>query len=1010
MKIYIFTLFILSFTTAFAQTDLEVNILNPYDGKPIADVEVLIENPQIGYTNSLTTNNFGKVIFRGLSLNGAYRIYTNENSEFLSSEAKDIQLKANAHRSITLVLPPQKEQTLDEVVITSTPATTINTVNAEVASEMSIKKVQELPVEGRDITRMLYRLPNVSQATGFFPEAPNVSINGANGLFNNYMIDGMDNNERFLGGQKFAIPIGFVKNVTVLTNNYSVEFGNTGNGVINITSKSVSNDFEGEVFFVTRPGEVIDAETPYTLRDLSGNEVKQGFQRYQAGFGLGGAITKDKTFYYLNYEHTTDLKDNILSSPVLGINEEVRGENTFDYLSAKLDHHWSKSFKSSLRANLGLVTLDRQAGGLSGGVTFPSAANGQDRNSILIANQNVLVGDNFVFESNVQYSRFRWNYADPLNPDSPDVTVLDPTGSTIAVLGNPGYIFDSHENTFQFQEKLNVYKGKHTFKFGAELISANHLLYGGGNPNGSYTVQLTQSELDAISSQNLGASLDVNDIPSTATVISYGVELRPASYGTRQNIFSFYAEDQFAASPKLNLTLGLRYDYDNLSKGGSATGDYNNLAPRFSFNYQLSSRSSIRGGYGLFYDKILYSVYSDALQQNNTGDDFKAEIQYFIDQGILPEDTDIERVTFDGNLTVGESNNAGLPFGYLEGPSAETYASQRNLFSNERRILNPNGYDNPYTHQFSLGYQYQIDEHKLFYVDVVYNKSKNLFRTRNLNAPSAWDAVAAGNTARWSSTADSTRTLPIYGNYAIIDGEQRSGVAKSVVITETEGTSEYIAASFNLQKERGDDNFAYRIIYTLSRLENDTEDINFRAMDANNFEAEWGPSINDRTHIINTIFNYYPFKNFTATVAMLLQSGQPINRVPDGSLYYIVDSNGNLIGGTTNDLNGDGSAFGDAYVGNSDRYPGESRNSDRLPWSNTFDLGIQYQIPLGVQNSKLELRADVFNLFNTVNLSGYSNNATQSNQIQTGSTASGVIVRKNAAPPRQIQFSARYLF
>jgi hypothetical protein len=81
----------------------------------------------------------------------------------------------------------------------------------EVSFELKAAEIQEIPVEGRDITRVLFRLPNVSQATGFFPESPNVSINGASSLYTSYLIDGLDNNERFLGGQNFAIPSGFVK-------------------------------------------------------------------------------------------------------------------------------------------------------------------------------------------------------------------------------------------------------------------------------------------------------------------------------------------------------------------------------------------------------------------------------------------------------------------------------------------------------------------------------------------------------------------------------------------------------------------------------------------------------------------------------------------------------------------------------------------------------------------------------------------------------------------------------
>ena len=1002
--------------SAFAQTDLTVTVLDLLRQKPLSGKTVYLENPAIGLSLSAQTNTQGQLQFRALPANGIYRVFTRPGDDFAEAVSENIELRANARRSVMLLLPTATTQNLAEVTVRGTGTSRINTINAEVSSEIDVQKVQELPVEGRDITRVLYRLPNVSQATGFYPEAPNVSINGANGLFNNYLIDGQDNNERFLGGQKFAMPIGFVRNISVLTNNYSVEFGNTGNGIINLTTRSGSNKLTGEAFFLTRPGSVIDSPSDYTQRDLSGNQVKDGFQRYQAGFGIGGALVPNKTFFYLNAEHTTDIKDNLLSAPALGVNQTVRGTNRFTYLSGKIDQFWSQKFHSSLRANVGMVAIGRQAGGLAGGNAFPSAANAQDRNSVLIANKNSYSTDRFTSETNIQFARFRWNYADPQNPSSPSVSVLDPQGVGIAYLGHPGYVFDAIENTVQVQQKLTLYRGNHTVRAGVELISANHKLFGGGNPNGSYTVQLSAGQLSALQARNIGTALSPTDIPADARVLGYSVELRPNSFGKTQNIVTGYVEDQWSASDKLNLTLGLRYDYDNLSAGGKATGDFNNIAPRISANYKLSGRSTIRGGIGLFYDKILYAIYSDALQQNSTSADFKKQLQYFVDQGILPKSTDLNRVTFDGNLGVGGTSNAGVPVRYLQGPAASSFADQRNLFSGERRILNPNGYQNPYTLQVSAGYQYQVNTNTLFYVDAVYNRSYNLFRTRNLNAPAAWDynRSAQQGIARASATADSTRPLPIYGNYAIIGGQRATGVAQSVVMTETAGESEYYALTMNLQHDRGAGNYSYRLIYTLSSLQNDTEDINFRAMDANNFGAEWGPSINDRRHIINGIFNYYVGSGFTATVAALIQSGQPINRIPDGSKYFLVNSRGlPVLGATgnrifTNDLNGDGSAFGDAYVGNSDRQPGESRNSDRLPWSKTIDASVQYQIKVSGSN-RVEVRADVFNLLNTVNLSGYSNNATQSNQIQVGPPSAGVMQR-NAAPPRQFQFGVRYFF
>lgn len=1019
--LYALLAFFCACTSIFAQTDLDVTVLQLTRQTPVAGTTVYLENPAIGLSTSAVTNAQGKIQFKALPLNGSYRVFTRAEGDYQEATSDNIILRANAKRSVTLLLPTQTEKTLNEVVVRGTSTSRINTVNAEVSSEIEIQKIQELPVEGRDITRVLYRLPNVSQATGFFPEAPNVSINGANGLFNNYLIDGQDNNERFLGGQRFAMPVGFVRNLSVLTNNYTVEFGNTGNGIINLTTRSGSNELTGEVFVLSRPGKLTDAPSAYAQRDLSGNQVKDGFQRYQAGFGLGGALVKNKTFYYLNYEHTTDIKDNLLTAPALGVNETVRGTNQFDYISGKLDQFWNSKFHSSLRANVGIIALDRQAGGLTGGNAFPSAANAQDRNSITIANKNIYSTSRFTSETNLQYARFRWNYARALFPNNPSVTVLDPQGVSIAYLGHPGYLFDELENTVQVQQKFTFYRGNHTIRAGAELISGNHKLFGGGNPNGSYTVQLSQGQLNELRSRNLGVSLSPTDIPADATVLSYSVELRPNSFGKTQNILSGYLEDQWSASDKLNLTLGLRYDYDNLSKGGAQSGDFNNLAPRISANYKLSPRSSLRAGVGLFYDKILYTIYSDALAQNNTSADYKRQLQAFIDKGLLPTSTDLNRITYDGNLSVGGSSNGGVPIRYLQGPSAASFAGQRNNFNGgENRILNPNGYQNPYTLQTSLGYQYQVNTNTLFYVDGVYNRSYNLFRTRNLNAPAPWDYTLSGQRgiARSTAFADSTRPIPVYtdasgAQFVSVNGQRLAGGAKSIVVTETAGESEYYALSFNFQKDRGNSALAYRLIYTLSSLQNNTEDINFRAQDANNFEAEWGPSVNDRRHIINGIVNVYPVKNLTLTGAALIQSGQPINRIPDASQYYIVNSalQPVLTAGNrrfTNDLNGDGGSFGDAYVGNSDRQPGQSRNNDRLPWSKTFDVSAQYQLPVGGQG-RIEIRADAFNVLNTVNLSGYSNNATQSNQIQVGPPSAG-IVRKNAAPPRQFQFGVRYLF
>ncbi|AWG22116.1 TonB-dependent receptor [Flavobacterium faecale] len=978
-------------TLAMAQQDLTVEIIDNDDQKPVANITIKLANSARNTTNLQTTNAQGKVIFKGIAALDDYQVVFAGNLMYAPTSSQMISVRSNESPTINFILQKTSGQQLNEIVIATGSGSKINRRDAEVSFELKAAELQEIPVEGRDVTRVLYRLPNVSQATGFYAEAANVSINGASSGFTSYLIDGLDNNERFLGGQKFAIPSGFVKDITVLTNNFSAEYGLTGSGIVNITPKSGSNKSTGEVFYITRPGPSIDGKSSFAQRDLSGNQVKNGFARYQWGAGAGGAIVKDKTFYYINFEHTTDVKDNLLNVPALGVAESVRGTNQFNYFSTKIDQIWNSNFNSSLRANVGVVDIERQGGGLDGGSTFASAGNSQQRNSILLALKNSYKLGDFSGETNVQYSRFRWNYAKPFNPNTSQVTVLGINDETLGVIGNPGYVFDAIENTVQLQQKVKYYTEKHTIKSGLNFIRGSHVLFGGGNPVGNYRVKLTQTQIDQIKNSGVGGALNVNDIPADAQVLNYNVELRPTSFGKNQDIYSAYIEDLWSVTDRLNLTVGLRYDYDNLSKGGSDRGDFNNLAPRFNFNYKLNNNSSLRGGYGISYDKINYAVYSDALQQNSTSASYKVELQELKRLGILPANTNIDAITFNGNLNATVNNVT-----YLNGPLATDLQGQREtVFSNERRILNPNGYKNSYSNEFALGYQLQLSDDRLFYVDLVHNRGENLTRLRNLNAAAEYPIDPNNVVIRTVAQADASRPIPIVNGSATINGQTYTGIVRSVIVSENEGKSRYYAMSLNYQKKRGTDDYSYRLNYTLSSSKNDTDGINFRASDGNNYANEWGPSVNDRTHNINGIYNYYPFKGTTVTFAGLLQSGQPINRIP--------------LGFGTTDLNGDGASFADAYTGNSDRFPGESRNSDRLPWNTTFDLGLQHQFAVG-GDRKIEVRADIFNLLNAENLSGYSNNATQSNQIQGGSSASGLFTQRNASPPRQFQFGVRYLF
>lgn len=986
---------LLSFS-AFSQNILEVKVLSLADNLPVTGQMIYIQQSGKTDRDSLQSDETGLVIFEGISTGTILSVFSEDGEIFQASTLPNIRQR-EGKVSVELKLPTSLSGVFGEVLISSTSLVRMNTENAAVSGQVSKLELQRMPIEGRDITRSLYRLPNVTLAVLGYAEGPNISINGLNGIFTNYLIDGMDNNERFLGNMKFNTPVGFVENVTVLTNNYSAEWGNTSNGIVNVLSRSGSNEFTGEVFYLTRPGAVVDAPSSFATLDLYGNPVKDGFQRHQTGVALGGPIKKDKTFFYVNVEQTYDIKDNLLNSPQLGVNEVVRGQNRFTYGSAKIDHIWKPGWKTSLRGQVGRIYNQRQGGGLEGGILFPSASSAQDNETYLFALRNQYrINDKLSGELNYLHSFFRWNYRQPVNDSTPSVTIQDPMGVGIAIVGQSGAIFDDFEYTHQIQKKWLYRTGNHLFKAGVEFITSDFQLLGGGNPYGTYTVRLNQSQLEQMRALNRGSALNVQDIPLDVNVLTYDIELRPTSFGARQNVFSAYLEDQWAVNSRLNLTLGVRWDYDNLSKAGGTQGDFNNLGPRTSFNYKLDNRSVIRGGYGIYYDKIKYSVHSDALQFNSTSADYRQQLLELQKLGVLDPSADLDKITFPGNIRATSPNVT-----FLNGPSAEELQGRRDRqFSNNLRILNPNGLQNPYSHQFSLGYQKKLNDEQLFIFDAVHTRTNNLYVIRNLNSPSSWTFDdPADFVVRPQAVADSTRPVPIYrdaaGFYALANDGQDTlrGIARNVFMSETSGIARYTALNFMLQKSLGDDKLGYRLLYTLSWTKSTTSSINTRAQDNNDFDAEYAWDENDRRHVMTGVLMYEPIKGLLISPAVLIQSGQPVTRVANAAVF-----------GTT-DLNGDGESFGLP----ADRWPGEPKSGDRLPWATTFDLSIRYQIKLSRSNI-IEISADIFNIFNAQNFSGYNTTRGVSNLSQVGPMSSNTFRYLSAAPPRQFQFGARYIF
>src|SRR6476469_122097 len=328
---------------ALAQKNFKVVVIDANNGNAVSGLKLYATRTVSNHTDSTTTNSGGTAIFSAND-NEKVTIYSAESASY--EPINEIIITDKNLPAYTLFIQPKKVPSLDDVIVTAYTPIALNRKNATAVQRISRSDIRTFPIEGRDITRAFIRIPNMSIATLRYAEAPNVAINGTNGSYTNYLIDGLDNNERFLGNVKFNTPYGFTEGVNIFTNNFSAEYGNTQTGIVNVLTRSGKNVTEGEIFYLTRPGKITDARSAFATRDLSGNQVKDGFMRQQLGFGLGGAIKKDKTFYYINAEQTIDVKDNLLVVPQLNIKETVRGKNYFTYLYGKIDQLWKAHFKS----------------------------------------------------------------------------------------------------------------------------------------------------------------------------------------------------------------------------------------------------------------------------------------------------------------------------------------------------------------------------------------------------------------------------------------------------------------------------------------------------------------------------------------------------------------------------------------------------------------------------------------------------------------------------------------
>ena len=197
--------------------------------------------------------------------------------------------------------------------------------NATVSSTVTSQAVQDLPLNGRNFVQLVQLVPGANEGpgngltSGGRPDdrrtTSGFSVNGQDDTLNNYVVDGIDDNERVIGTIGVKPNVEGIQEITVQTNSYSPEAGRTAGGVVNIITRSGTNQFHGTVYEFFR-NDIFDARN---VQQTSGR--KPELRQNQFGASIGGPIFRNRTFFFGDYEGTRLVSGLTYNSTVPTIDE-----------------------------------------------------------------------------------------------------------------------------------------------------------------------------------------------------------------------------------------------------------------------------------------------------------------------------------------------------------------------------------------------------------------------------------------------------------------------------------------------------------------------------------------------------------------------------------------------------------------------------------------------------------------------------------------------------------------
>jgi len=600
------------------------------DGEPIAGAHVEAVSEATGVIRTALTDAQGRYRI-DLLPPGVWTVVARQGgaSGPRLAEARTLLLRLQQTAVADFVAGAVRTETVE---VNATPSL-VDT--SRIGSELRIdgNQVEDLPLAGRQFTDLALLDSSVYSAPAgdFYGERGSVFVvNGQSGRSNSFLLDGLDNNDQSSNtAPNSSVTSLAIREFTVLTNQYAPEFGRASGGILNIVTERGSNDWsiggftQGVVGKLNPAGEFVSS-----LPDDNGADDTS--DRYSAGIKMSGPLRRDRAAFFLAYEHQQ--ADEV--TPYTGVGRDgvaggwVKAPSRDDNIFLRTDFNLGAG--QFLMARLSADDRSTHDLNVGGNITPEAGFMLDERDVSAAATLTSVLSPTVVNEARLLVARS--SFDQNANSDRPGVE--RPSGT---FGGNNLNMQKRDEDRLQLVENITWQRGPHTMKAGFDVLRSRTTVTTRFNPNGNFlystdapfepgdcgnyvvdpnsTLDPTCIGMPWVDDDGDGIIDETGQIDTFATVFQLIEGVPTATIDdTRTSVF---VQDSWQATPGFLLNYGLRYDIssftlpsdarvDSWIPNGGAGRDTNNIAPRFGFTWDpgRDGRFIVRGGAGLFYDKI----------------------------------------------------------------------------------------------------------------------------------------------------------------------------------------------------------------------------------------------------------------------------------------------------------------------------------------------------------------------------------------------------------------------